>query len=141
MLALTIGALVSGAAYLLLDRSYLRSVLGFLMLGHAVNLVLFSAGGVRRRGEPLEGTDAAAADPLPQAFALTAIVIAFAVTVVMLVLAVTGRPGDDTTPDAGDPAPPAGDGGTRDRAEDSDDCGDTGVSRNGAAPAETEVMR
>jgi multicomponent Na+:H+ antiporter subunit C len=142
MLALTIGALVSGAAYLLLDRSYLRSVLGFLMLGHAVNLVLFSAGGVRRRGEPLEGTDAAsAADPLPQAFALTAIVIAFAVTVVMLVLAVTGRPGDDTTLDAGDPAHPAGDGDTRDRAEDSDDCGDTGVSRNGAAPAETEVMR
>ena len=38
MLALTIGALVSGAAYLLLDRSYLRSVLGFLMLGHAVSL-------------------------------------------------------------------------------------------------------
>lgn len=139
MLALTIGALVSGAAYLLLDRSYLRSVLGFLMLGHAVNLVLFSAGGVRRRGEPLEGTDAAAAaDPLPQAFALTAIVIAFAVTVVMLVLAVTGRPGDDTTLDAEDPAPPAGDGDTRDGAADDDH---TGASGNGAAPARAEVTR
>ena len=97
MLALTIGALVGGAAYLLLDRSYLRAVLGFLMLGHAVNLLLFASGGIQRRGEPLEGTDpAAAADPLPQAFVLTAIVIAFAITVVMLVLAVTGRPGDDT---------------------------------------------
>ena len=97
ILALTIGLLVAGAAYLLLDRSYLRAVLGFLMLGHAVNLLLFASGGIQRRGEPLEGTDpAAAADPLPQAFVLTAIVIAFAITVVMLVLAVTGRPGDDT---------------------------------------------
>ncbi|BBF99002.1 MULTISPECIES: sodium:proton antiporter [Pseudonocardia] len=97
VLALTIGLLVAGAAYLMLDRSYLRAVLGFLMLGHAVNLLLFASGGIQRRGEPLEGTDpAAAADPLPQAFVLTAIVIAFAITVVMLVLAVTGRAGDDT---------------------------------------------
>ncbi|MEV1294293.1 cation:proton antiporter subunit C [Pseudonocardia sp. NPDC049635] len=97
ILALTIGILVAGAAYLMLDRSYLRAVLGFLLLGHAVNLLLFAAGGTQRRGEPLDGTDpAAAADPLPQAFVLTAIVIAFAITIVMLVLAVTGRAGDDT---------------------------------------------
>lgn len=117
ILALTIGVLIAGAAYLILDRSYLRVVLGFLMLGHAVNLVLFAAGGTQRRGEPLEGTDPAmAADPLPQAFVLTAIVIAFAITVVMLVLTVTGRAGDDTT-DTGDrgdgadgQAPPATNG-------------------------------
>lgn len=35
------------------------------------------------------------ADPLPQAFVLTAIVIAFSITIVMLVLAVTGRDDDD----------------------------------------------
>jgi len=36
------------------------------------------------------------ADPLPQAFVLTAIVIAFSITVFMLVLAVTGDKNDDT---------------------------------------------
>lgn len=134
MLALTIGALVAGAAYLLLDRSYLRAVLGFLMLGHAVNLVLFSAGGVQRRGEPLDGTDtAAAADPLPQAFVLTAIVIAFAITIVMLVLAMTGSSGDDTTV----PAPPVDDHDTRDPTGDGtgDDTADC------VAPARKEVAR
>uniref|UniRef100_UPI0025DBF14D cation:proton antiporter subunit C n=1 Tax=uncultured Micrococcus sp. TaxID=114051 RepID=UPI0025DBF14D len=34
------------------------------------------------------------ADPLPQAFVLTAIVIAFAITVLLLALAVTGRADD-----------------------------------------------
>jgi Multisubunit Na+/H+ antiporter, MnhC subunit len=37
-----------------------------------------------------------AADPLPQAFVLTAIVIAFAITVVLATLAIAGRGDDDT---------------------------------------------
>lgn len=92
MLALTVGALVAGAAYLVLQRDFLRVIIGFVLLSHAVNLLLFSAGGIGRRGEPL-GSDldvAATADPLPQAFVLTAIVIAFAITIYLLVLAVTG---------------------------------------------------
>lgn len=97
ILALTIGVLIAGSVYLMLDRTFLRVVLGFILLSHAVNLALFSAGGIDRRGEPLgSGPDpAVTADPLPQAFVLTAIVIAFAITVYMLVLAVTGRQDED----------------------------------------------
>lgn len=96
-LALTIGVLTAGAVYLILQRGMVRIVLGFVLLSHAANLLLMSAGGVFHRGAPLLGRSAteALADPLPQAFVLTAIVIAFSITVYMLTLAATGT-GDDT---------------------------------------------
>lgn len=98
-LALSAGVLVAGAVYLMMQRGMLRIVLGFILLSHAVNLILMATGGTFRRGEPL-GDDpdfATVADPLPQAFVLTAIVIAFAITIYMLVLAVSGRSDDDTS--------------------------------------------
>jgi len=97
-LALTAGLLIGGAVYLFLQREMFRIVLGFILLSHGVNLILFAAGGTHRRGEPLGGDldPDVVADPLPQAFVLTAIVIAFSITVVMLVLAVAGRREDDT---------------------------------------------
>ena len=106
-LALAAGALVAGAVYLFSRREMLRVILGFILLGHGVNLVIMAAGGSDRRVEPI-GSDldpTVAADPLPQAFVLTAIVIAFSITIVMLVLAVTGEHDDDTTdaPDEKDP--------------------------------------
>ncbi|MFX4291000.1 sodium:proton antiporter [Streptomyces bohaiensis] len=132
MLALSVGALVAGAAYLMLDRTFLRVIIGFVLFGHAVNLLLFSSGGILRRTEPLgSGPDpAVTADALPQAFVLTAIVIAFAITVYMLVLAVTGRPDEDA------PTEEAEEGPTPDPAEpdapsDTDD-------RSGAAPRTTD---
>lgn len=96
ILALTIGALIAGAVYLMLQREFLRVVLGFVLLSHAINLLLFSSGGISRRGEPLgQSPDlSVTADPLPQAFVLTAIVIAFAITIYLLVLAVTGESED-----------------------------------------------
>ena len=103
LLAITIGVLTAGALYLLLDRTFLRVVLGFVLLSHAVNLLIFASGGSARRVEPL-GSDldpSVVADALPQAFVLTAIVIAFAITIYLLVLAVTGAPedtGDDDGP-------------------------------------------
>lgn len=93
MVALTIGLLIGGAIYLMLSPTFLRVVVGFVLLSHGVNLLLFGAGGTARREEPL-GADldpATVADPLPQAFVLTAIVIAFAITMYLLSLAVTGR--------------------------------------------------
>lgn len=96
--AITAGVLVAGAVYLLLKREMLRVILGFILLAAAANLVLMAAGGTSRRGEPF-GSPAdpdVIADPLPQAFVLTAIVIAFSITVFMLVLAVTGDEDDDT---------------------------------------------
>ncbi|AXR73471.1 MULTISPECIES: sodium:proton antiporter [Auritidibacter] len=96
-LALTVGLLVAGAVYLFTKREMLRIILGFILLGHAGNLVLMAAGGASRRHEPFGEVDPElAADPLPQAMVLTAIVIAFSITVFMLVLAVTGDRGDRT---------------------------------------------
>ena len=97
-LALTAGLLMAGAVYLFLQREMFRIILGFILLSHAVNLILFAAGGTSRRAEPLGGDldPNVVADPLPQAFVLTAIVIAFSITIVMLMLAVAGRREDDT---------------------------------------------
>lgn len=97
ILAMTVGVLAAGGVYLLLQRSMVRAVFGIGLLSHAANFVLLSAGVSAWRGEPLANrTDVAlAADPLPQAFVLTAIVITLAVTVYMLMLAVLGN-NDDT---------------------------------------------
>ncbi|WP_022870855.1 sodium:proton antiporter [Yaniella halotolerans] len=97
-LALTIGLLTAGAVYLFTKREMLRVILGFVLLGHAANLILFAAGGTDRRSEAFyTSTDPTAmADPLPQAFILTAIVIAFSITIFMLVLSVTGEDSDET---------------------------------------------
>src|SRR5699024_2072238 len=76
----------------------LRIILGFVLIGHSGNIVLFAGGGTNRRTEAFHPSDdpSAMVAPLPQAFVLTAIVIAFAITVFMLVLAVTGDKSDDT---------------------------------------------
>lgn len=96
-LALTIGLLIGAGVFLVLQRGMIRIVLGFVLLTHGVNLLLIAAGGTARRTPPFDGVDpAVAADPLPQAFVLTAIVIAFAITVVMATFAVVGRRDDDT---------------------------------------------
>ena len=116
--ALTAGVLTAGGVYLLLQRQMLRVILGFVLLAHAANLVLMAAGGTSRRTEPF-GTPAdlsTVADPLPQAFVLTAIVIAFAITIVTLVLAVNGHRGHDhtgTPPEAEAHGGDAATGGTR----------------------------
>ena len=39
-IAITIGILVAGATYLFLQREMLRIILGFILLGHAGNLIL-----------------------------------------------------------------------------------------------------
>ena len=88
ILVLAVGGLVMVGTYLVTARSLSRIVLGFSLLGHAAVLALVAAGGLA--GEPpladrLDG--AASANPLPQALALTAIVISFALTLFLLALA------------------------------------------------------
>src|SRR5699024_3674068 len=99
-LAITIAIMVAGGVFLMLQRGMVRIVLGLLLVGHAVNLLLMSAGGIFRRDQPLLGDAPVdqAADPLPQAFVLTAIVIAFSIVIYMLTLAASGS--DDDTEDA-----------------------------------------
>ncbi len=97
VLPLTIGVLVAGGVFLMLQRGMVRIIFGLALLSHAANLILLTTTVTSERGEPLaDRLDvASAADPLPQAFVLTAIVITLAVTVFMLALAVIGH-NDDT---------------------------------------------
>ncbi len=87
-LLVTIGVLTSAGLYLVTARSLSRIVLGFGLLGHAAVLALLTAGGPPGAA-PLadQSTPAEAANPLPQALALTAIVISFGLTLFLLALA------------------------------------------------------
>jgi multicomponent Na+:H+ antiporter subunit C len=95
--ATIVGLLTAGGVYLVLQRGIVRMALGFVLLGHAATTLLVASGGVGRRGVPFIGAAGEAADPLPQAFALTAIVISFGITAFLLTLAFRGRDtlGDD----------------------------------------------
>lgn len=96
-LAISIGILTAAGVFLVLQRGMIRIILGFVLLTHAVNLLIIAAGGAGRREAPFFGGDTSgAADALPQAFVLTAIVIAFAITVVLATFAAIGRRDDDT---------------------------------------------
>ncbi|MFZ5869683.1 MAG: NADH-quinone oxidoreductase subunit K [Actinomycetota bacterium] len=90
VMALVIGVLFASGTFLLLQRSLTRVLIGLTLLTHGANLLLLVAGG--RAGEaPFVGPDGdvpeGVVDPLPQAFALTAIVISFAVSALLLALA------------------------------------------------------
>lgn len=87
VLALTVAVLYGVGAYLILQRSLSGIVMGIAVLGHGANLMLLSAGG-RAGDPPFAGVDPArAADPLPQALALTAVVITFGLSGLLLALA------------------------------------------------------
>jgi len=91
LLALAIGVLYACAVYLLLRRSLVKLLLGLVLLSHASNLLVFTAGGLRSGESPLvkaggEALEAPYADPLPQALVLTAIVISFGVLAFALAL-------------------------------------------------------
>lgn len=86
-MALTIAVLFATGFYLLLQRSLMRVLIGVVVLGHGTNLLLQLAGGPPA-APPILGTVPAEAigDPLPQALALTAVVITFALTTFLLAL-------------------------------------------------------
>ncbi|MEJ7845605.1 MAG: NADH-quinone oxidoreductase subunit K [Acidimicrobiales bacterium] len=85
-LAVTVGVLYAVGTYLLLQRTLTRIVLGLGLLTHGANLLLLAAGGRSGRAPLVGGGDGAVSDPLPQALALTAIVIAFGVSALLLTL-------------------------------------------------------
>lgn len=103
IIALTIAVLMAGGVYLALQRGMVRIVIGMGLISHATNLIILAAGIGAWRGEPFAGRTSIddAADPLPQAFVLTAIVITMATTAFMLALAALGR--SDDTRSAEDP--------------------------------------
>ncbi|MCY4162656.1 MAG: NADH-quinone oxidoreductase subunit K [bacterium] len=101
-LLFAVGGLTSVGIYLITARSLSQIILGFSLLGHATVLGLLVAGGAAGDA-PIAGTAAVAdmSNPLPQALALTAIVISFGLTVFLLALAVRQQhlTGDDQVED------------------------------------------
>lgn len=103
LLALTVAVLYAVGSYLLLQRTLTRIVVGLALMGHGANLLLLMGGGPPG-APPLSGPDgppAGVADPLPQALALTAIVITFGIIAFLLALAYRGwsLTGDDEVED------------------------------------------
>ena len=93
IIAVTIAVLVAGGVYMILQRGMVRIVFGMGLVSHATNLLILATGIGAWRSEPFaERTPLSdAADPLPQAFVLTAIVIT------MVTLAALGRSDDTRT--------------------------------------------
>ncbi len=92
LLAIVIGVLYASAVYLILRRSLVKLLIGLALLSHATNLLIFTAAGLSRGGPPVIDPEAqtlaaSAADPLPQALILTAIVISLGVIAFALALA------------------------------------------------------
>ncbi|MEM0983487.1 MAG: NADH-quinone oxidoreductase subunit K [Planctomycetota bacterium] len=104
LLACTIGILFATGTYMLLRRSFVKLIIGLGLIGHGANLLIITAAGINTeivdetgaiveiRGRPpliAEGEDvlgAGAADPIPPALILTAIVISFAIVSYTIVL-------------------------------------------------------
>lgn len=88
VMSFAVGILFAIGVYLVLTKSLLRIILGTALIGHAVNLLILTMGGLKTGGAPLLGLgETKFTDSLPQALMLTAIVINFAITALFLVLA------------------------------------------------------
>ncbi len=91
LFAILVGLFFTAAVYLMLSKFSIRIMLGIAILGNAVNLLLFTSGRLTREVPPIipDGLDelpSGAANPLPQALILTAIVISFSLLAFLLVL-------------------------------------------------------
>jgi multicomponent Na+:H+ antiporter subunit C len=87
VMAVVVAVLYAVGFYLLMQRSLMRVLIGVVVLGHGTNLLLQLVGGPPARAPVIGLADPATfADPLPQALALTAVVITFALTTFLLAL-------------------------------------------------------
>lgn len=89
VLAVIVGILFASGTFLILQRTLSRIILGMTMCSNGVNMLLLLAGG--RGGAPAfaDGRSGGLrlSDPMPQAMALTTIVINFAMVAFLLALA------------------------------------------------------
>ena len=89
--AILVGLMVAASVYLILDRNLIRFIFGLVLASNAVNLLIFTVGGLNSRRPPLipvnmTGVQEPFANALPQALILTAIVIGFALLSFVFVL-------------------------------------------------------
>ncbi len=87
VLATAAGVLFALGTYLALQRKLSRIIIGLALLSHGANVLLMTSG--RNGNAPLIGSGSADdfSDPLPQALALTTVVITFGVTALLLAMA------------------------------------------------------
>ena len=109
VLAIAIGVLTASGVWLLLRPRTYQVIMGLCLLSYGVNLFIFSTGRLAVDSEPVlipgvPETLQNYTDPMPQALALTAIVIGFAMTALFLVvlLAQRGFWGNDHVDGQGD---------------------------------------
>ena len=96
IVSIAIGVLTGAGVWLLLRPRTFQVIIGLTLLSYAVNLFIFSTGGLRTGAAPVllsgrVGDLAQHTDPLPQALVLTAIVIGFATTALFLVVLLAAR--------------------------------------------------
>lgn len=91
--AATIAVVAGAGIYMILAQNIIRIILGIALLAAAANLLIFLSGRLGAVSPPIiqQGSEVLAsyaANPLPQALVLTAIVIGFALTAFAIALAV-----------------------------------------------------
>jgi multicomponent Na+:H+ antiporter subunit C len=87
LMSILVGILFAIGTYLILTKTLLRIILGTSIIGHGVNLLIITMGGLKTGGPPFLGRkETQFTDSLPQALLLTAVVINFATTALFLVL-------------------------------------------------------
>jgi len=91
IISIVAGVLLAASFYLLMRQNLLRFIIGLIILGNAVNLIIFTMGRLTRARPPVipkgqKVIEGAYANPLPQALILTAIVISFGLLAFTLVL-------------------------------------------------------
>jgi multicomponent K+:H+ antiporter subunit C len=91
LVASGIGWITACAIYLMLRGRTFPVVLGLTLLGYAVNVFIFAMGRLWIGMPPILAGTQPAADPLPQALVLTAIVIGFATTGLVIEMALRSR--------------------------------------------------
>ncbi|GAM68006.1 Na(+) H(+) antiporter subunit C [Vibrio sp. JCM 19236] len=89
--SLVVGVFVAIGIYLMLERHVLRMLYGLILISSAINLAIFTAGRLTPGNPPLIELGSSlpaegAANPLPQALILTAIVIGFGLLIFALML-------------------------------------------------------
>jgi multicomponent Na+:H+ antiporter subunit C len=85
--AILTGVLFGVAMWLLLQRSFVKVLFGFVVLSNAANLfVLMMSGEPTGKSAPIVSSPGPWVDPLPQALILTAIVIGFGVIAYLVTL-------------------------------------------------------
>ncbi|SRR5690606_3449833 len=87
MLIAVVGVMVGCGTTLILERSLTRILVGFVLIGNGLNILFLVASGPAGVAPILGQSGERMADPLPQAMALTAIVITLGTTAFGLALA------------------------------------------------------